>query len=1042
MNSLCWNCRGFGNPRSVNALRNWCATLAPDLVFLSETKIHRKAAKKAKHRLGYSCAFGVSSIGLSGGLCVYWKGENITFNLVSFSQNHICGDVIVSSDRSWRFIGIYGWPETANKYRTWELVRKLCENVHGPLVIGGDFNEILSHDEKEGGADVERRAIPEFREMMDDCSLRDLGFEGHWYTWERGITAQTMVRERLDKFVCNTSWAAAFPEASVQHLVRFKSDHTPILLSMGRPRKRKKKRKRAFKFESAWLLDDQCERVKLEDLYEKQEAYWYLRSRVAEIKDGDKNTKYFHHKASQRRRRNEIKGLRDETGKWCTEEEEMEVIVQKFYSALFTSSSPTMSDCDAVLEACQPSISTSHNEDLLREYTKEDVRATLFSMHPCKAPGPDGMHAMFYQRFWHIVGDNISNHVCNILHGICSPRKINNTNVALISKVKSPTSMTDFRPIALCNVLYKIASKAIVMRLKSILPEVISENQSAFVPGRLITNNALIALELFHTMKRRSKGRKGTIAMKLDMSKAYDRVEWTFLERLLLRLGFAERWVKVVMDWMINKAVESGDIHGARASRNGPAVSHLLFADDILLFARANRRECQKIVDILNIYEAASGQKINYDKSEVSFSKGVCESRKGELLDILKMKQVDEHAKYLGIPTIIGRSKKSVFAALKDRIWKKLQGWKEKLLSRAGKEVLIKSVIQAIPTYIMGIYKLPGKYYPNGDFLESYRGPASSFAWRSIWAAKALLKEGLIWRVGDGKSINIWHDQWVADESGGHITSSPNAAIEQVCELIDQDSKEWRYDLISKFFNDRDERCILAIPISDRMPKDVLTWAFSNDGLYSVKTAYMLGKSCNLDDIHAAWLEIWKLNVTPKAKHFVWRVCTGTLRVRALLKTRHLSDVDGCPLCPDTVETLNHALFECRSVCNLWKDSGYEVLLRNSNSLPFGDLIVAWSKEEAKVCQMGVFLLWSIWNRRNDKIFNNRETPHNILLERVWKLTEDFNSYNQRIYGAVLTPAARSPNTWRPPPQDVVKLNCDAAVIDNGWVGMGVGGQE
>ncbi|XP_021760591.1 uncharacterized protein LOC110725418 [Chenopodium quinoa] len=126
-------------------------------------------------------------------------------------------------------------------------------------------------------------------------------------------------------------------------------------------------------------------------------------------------------------------------------------------------------------------------------------------------------------------------------------------------------------------------------------------------------------------------------------------------------------------------------LHGPKASRSGPAISHLLFAYDSLLFARATRQECEVIVDVLNRYEVASGQKINYEKSEVSFSGGVSAEQQDDLIGVLNMKRVDRPGKYLGIPTVVGRLKKAIFGAILDRIWKKLQGWKEKLLSRGRK---------------------------------------------------------------------------------------------------------------------------------------------------------------------------------------------------------------------------------------------------------------------------------------------------------------------------------------------------------------------
>jgi hypothetical protein len=183
----------------------------------------------------------------------------------------------------------------------------------------------------------------------------------------------------------------------------------------------------------------------------------------------------------------------------------------------------------------------------LAVFTKEEISSALHQMPPNKAPGPDGFSAAFFQHNWPAIQGEVSDAILHFLNnGQLEPR-INCTNIALVPKLKNPANVSDFRPIGLCNVLYKMVSKVLANRLKEVLPSVISSNQSAFIPGRLITDNVLAAYETLHTMHTNMWSKVGFMGIKLDMSKTYDRVEWKFLEVVIEKLGFSQRWISLIM---------------------------------------------------------------------------------------------------------------------------------------------------------------------------------------------------------------------------------------------------------------------------------------------------------------------------------------------------------------------------------------------------------------------------------------------------------------------------------------------------------------
>jgi hypothetical protein len=246
-----------------------------------------------------------------------------------------------------------------------------------------------------------------------------------------------------------------------------------------------------------------------------------------------------------RARKNIIKGLRREDGSWCTGEKEMHGMAENYFKSLFLKD-PSI-DPSEVVDLFDPLVTDNLNSELCKPYPPEEIADALFQIGSLKAPGPDGMPARFFQRSWLLLKEDVVKAVQTFFQTGVMPEGVNDTCIVLIPKINHPESLKDFRPISLCNVIYKVVSKCIVNRLRPLLQDIISTSQSAFIPGRMISNNALVAFECIHAIKGHSDARGDFCAYKLDLSKAYDRVDWEFLNKVLLKLGFQSNWVHWVM---------------------------------------------------------------------------------------------------------------------------------------------------------------------------------------------------------------------------------------------------------------------------------------------------------------------------------------------------------------------------------------------------------------------------------------------------------------------------------------------------------------
>ena len=204
-----------------------------------------------------------------------------------------------------------------------------------------------------------------------------------------------------------------------------------------------------------------------------------------------------------RRKRNKILSIKDSMGEWIYQEEDVKDFVKNGYSDIYTTSFSSVPALPPRISPWQARLSEEEKDSINGEVLEEEIKAALWSLKAFKAPGPDGLHAGFFQRFWLTVGCSVINEVEKVFADRRVSDYLNTTHIALIPKIQGPETLNNYRPISLCNTMYKIVLKIIVARLKPYLDKLISPCQSAFIPSRKGVDNAIIAQEVIHSLGKK-----------------------------------------------------------------------------------------------------------------------------------------------------------------------------------------------------------------------------------------------------------------------------------------------------------------------------------------------------------------------------------------------------------------------------------------------------------------------------------------------------------------------------------------------------------
>ncbi|XP_057249920.1 uncharacterized protein LOC130591045 [Beta vulgaris subsp. vulgaris] len=468
------------------------------------------------------------------------------------------------------------------------------------------------------GLPVRSREVRDMRSCMEQCSLRDIKVNGNFFTWTNKQEGEARVFCKLDRALGNVEWENKWEMIEAYTFPEGEYDHCPVILKVVSATHKKK----PFRFFNMWCNSPRFLPIVQEgwQIQIQGTKMFHVVMKLKNLKGalkGLNKTEYgdisVHHSRSQQQMMEAQAQLHQDPTNILLRQKECE--------DLLGSSDDTRKVDNRIVQQGKV-LSTEQQQWLDLTFDVREIKQAIFSITNEKAPGIDGYSNFFFKKSWDIIGQEVITAIQDFFRTGRMLQELNVTAITLIPKIKCPAGVGDYKLIACCSVIYKAIPKLICSRLSSILPELISPNQGAFIKGRSIMSNILLCQDLVKRFNKRQNQERG-IMMKIDLRKAYDSVEWKFIEELIQALHFPPHFIRCIMSYirtpkftLLIKGSTEGFFSAKKGLRQGDPMSPLLFVIyDLLMFCKGEAHSAYLLLQGLKLFSETSGLQANNAKS-------------------------------------------------------------------------------------------------------------------------------------------------------------------------------------------------------------------------------------------------------------------------------------------------------------------------------------------------------------------------------------------------------------------------------------------